>query len=138
MLVVTINDKVINRFINHKVEGDEQNVTHGEQNIIVAREVQHGDAHEVQNRNVNYDIFDIPSDYVCCTCYVKSNLYRNTTFFMVHSTAHIKFSSVILALYICIVLERNIKQGVSNFFVSDYQIISYGLMTLTLRCAVLS
>ena len=34
-------------------QGDEQNVVHGVQNSIVARAVQNGDAHEVQNRNVN-------------------------------------------------------------------------------------
>ena len=34
-------------------QGDEQNMAHGVQNDIVAREVQNGDAHEVQNRNVN-------------------------------------------------------------------------------------
>ena len=50
------------------------------------------------------------------------------------STAHIKYSSVMLALYIYIVLDRNKKQNFVNFFVSDYQIIPYGLMALSLCC----
>ena len=52
------------------------------------------------------------------------------------STAHIKYSSVMLALYIyIIVLGRNKKQNFGVFFVSDYQIILYGLMALSLCCA---
>ena len=54
------------------------------------------------------------------------------------STAPIKYGSVMLALCICIVLDRNIKQNLNIFLVSAYQIISYGLMTLSLDCAGLA
>ena len=55
------------------------------------------------------------------------------------STAHIKYSSVMLALYIYIYcFGEEHKTKFDFFFVLDYQIIPYGLMTLALPCAELA
>ena len=52
------------------------------------------------------------------------------------STAHIKYSSVMLALYIYIVLDRNKKQNFGNFFcvgLSDNPIWINGLIAMLCR-----